>query len=70
MKSANIPWWISAVWASLMLLAAVLLDASSLRSWMLMTTVAVVPGAVLLTLWNNGPPPTVAELLHATEGRR
>jgi hypothetical protein len=36
---------------------------------MLVTIVGVVPPLVLLKLW-NGPPPTIAEVLHATELKR
>lgn len=70
MASSYVPWWISAVWMSLTLLTALIVDASSARTWMLMTTVGIVPCVVLLRLWNDGPPPTVAEVLHATELRR
>jgi len=70
MASSNAPWWISAVGVSLTFLTAVAVDASSVRSWMLMTTIAVVPAVVLLRLWNDGPPETVAEVLHATDVRR
>lgn len=70
MASSYVPWWISAVWASLSLLIALVVDASSLRLWMLAITVGIVPSFVLLKLWNDGPPPTVAELLRATELRR
>jgi hypothetical protein len=60
-------WWISAAWVSLSLLLALVADASSVRSWMLVTIVGVIPPLVLLKLWNDGPPPTIAEVLHATE---
>jgi hypothetical protein len=70
MASSNIPWWISAAWLSLTLLTALVADASSFRSWMLVTTIGVVPVGVLLRLWNNGPPATVAEVIHATDVRR
>ena len=70
MTSSYAPWWISAVWVSLTLLTALIVDASSIRNWMLMTTVGFVPCIVLLSLWNDGPPPTVAEVLYATELRR
>jgi hypothetical protein len=52
---------------SLTLLMCLALDASSLRGWVLATTVGVVPPFVLLRLWSNSPPPTVAEAIHATE---
>ena len=70
MAASYIPWWMSAVWVPLALLTALAVDASSVRSWMLVTTIGIVPSFVLLRLWNNGPPPTVAEVLHATELRR
>lgn len=70
MTSSAVPMWISAVWVLLTLLTFLALDASSLRGWVLATTVGVVPPFVLLRLWNNGPPPTVAEVIHATEVRR
>ena len=63
-------WWISAAWVSLSLLLALVADASSVRSWMLVTIVGVIPPLVLLKLWNDGPPPTIAEVLHATELKR
>jgi hypothetical protein len=37
---------------------------------MLVTIVGVVPPLVLLKVWNDGPPPTIAEVLHATELNR
>ncbi|MBI3047523.1 MAG: hypothetical protein HYY76_04360 [Acidobacteria bacterium] len=67
MASFSVPWWISAVWGSLTLLTFLALDASSLRSWVLATTIGIVPPVVLLRLWSSGPPPTVAEVLHTTE---
>lgn len=70
MTSSAVPWRIAAVWISLMLLMFLTIDSSSVRNWVLVTTVAVVPSLVLLRLWSEGPPPTVAEVLHATEGRR
>jgi len=70
MASRYIPWLISAVWISLTLLLFLVIDASSIRNWALVTTVGMVPVLVLLKLWSDGPPQTVAELLRATEDRR
>jgi hypothetical protein len=67
MTSSSVPLWISAVWVSLTLVMCLALDASSLRDWVLATTVGVVPPFVLLRLWSNSPPPAVAEAIHATE---
>lgn len=65
--ASSVPWWISAVWVSLTLLTFLALDASSLRSWVLATTIGIVPPFVLLRLWSAGPPSTVAEVLSAAE---
>lgn len=69
MASSHIPLWISGVWLTLTVLVALVLDAS-LRGWVLATMVGVVPAVVLLMLWKGKPGPTVAEVLHATDGRR
>jgi hypothetical protein len=70
MTSFNVPVWISAIWLSLTLLAALFLDATSIRAWLLATMVGVIPVGVLLKLWNDGPEPTIAEVLRTTEGRQ
>jgi len=55
---------------SLTLLVALATEASSVGSWILVTTIGIVPPAILLRLWSDGPPPTIAEVLYATEIRR
>jgi hypothetical protein len=70
MASSSVPLRISAVWITLTLLTFLALDASFPGSWILATTIAFVPPFVLLRLWSDGPPPTVAEVLHAVEVRR
>ena len=67
MTPSPVFWWLSAAWVSLMIVAALATDASSIPSWMLVTIAAAVPPLVLLNLWSDGPPPTIAEVLHATE---
>ena len=69
MSSSHTPLWISGAWLSLIVLMALFLDAS-LRGWVLAMIVGVVPGAVLMMLWNGKRGPTVAEVLHPTDGRR
>jgi len=61
--------YISATWLLLTLMAAFYLDATSVRGWLLATTVGIVPVGVLLRLWNAQPSPTIAEVLYATERR-
>ena len=70
MAPFNLPFWISAIWLSLTVLTALLLGASSAQTWLLASMVGFIPVGVLLWLWNDGPPPTIAEVLHTTEGRR
>ncbi|HEY5616677.1 MAG TPA: hypothetical protein VIK60_01960 [Vicinamibacterales bacterium] len=70
MTSSSIPRWISAVWILLTLLIVLAVDASSVYSWALMTTIGIVPTVILHKLWSDGPPPTIAEVLYATEIRR
>lgn len=70
MASSPVFLWISTVWVSLILMMAVVSGASSGLGWMLVTIAGVVPPLILLTLWNDGPPPTIAEVLHATEVTR
>ena len=70
MASSYIPWWMSALWISLALLTFLALDPTSLRNWLMVTTIGIVPCLLLLKLWSDGPSPTVTEVLHATEARR
>jgi hypothetical protein len=70
MTSSSVPLWISAVWVSVALAMCLALDVSSLRGWVLATTVGVVPPFVLLRLWSNSHLRTIAEVIHATEVRR
>jgi hypothetical protein len=70
MAPFNVRIWISAAWLSLIVLVALMLGAGSVQTWMLAAMVGLIPVGVLLRLWNEGPPPTIAEVLHSTEGRR
>jgi len=69
MASLHVPLWISGAWLSLILVTAFFLDAS-VRGWLLAMIVGVVPAAVLLMLCNGKAGPTVAEVLHPSEGGR
>ena len=63
-------WSLSALWLSCAIVIFLALGHSSLVSWMVLTVSAIIPPAVFLCLWNDGPPPTIAEVLRATEDRR
>ena len=63
-------WSLSAIWVSSALLIFMALGVSSLVSWMVLLVSAGIPPVVFLSLWNDGPPPTIAEILRATEDRR
>ena len=53
---------ISLCWIAVVLLAFFVADASSLRSWLYLTTVALVPPVVLNGLW-RAPSQTTAEAM-------
>jgi len=68
--AAPVRWSLATLWMALALLVAAVVDASSLQVWLLVATAGVIPSAIVLRLWNEGPPATVAELRYAPEGRR
>ena len=65
-----IQWSLSALWSSCALAIFVALGATSGTSWMILGVVSVIPPIVFLSLWNDGPSPTIAEVICATEDRR
>ena len=54
-------------WVALVLIAAWAMGASSGASLVLLAIAAILPPAVMIALWTNGPPPTIAEVLHEVE---
>jgi hypothetical protein len=54
-------------WVAFVLIAAWTMGASSGASLVLLAIVAILPPAVMIALWTNGPPPTIAEVLHEVE---
>jgi hypothetical protein len=67
----NLPfrWLLCALWTSLALLGFLAADSWAMRSWLALAVVGLVPPVVLLRLWTDGPPPTIAEVLLDTERR-
>jgi hypothetical protein len=63
-------WSLSVLWASIALFAFMSLGTTSLASWVVLGVTGLIPPIVLLGLWNEGPPPTIAEVIRATEDRR
>lgn len=63
-------WSLSILWSSFALTVFIVFGATSVVSWMALGVVAVIPPIVFLALWNDGPPPTIAEVIRATEDRR
>ena len=70
MASMNLPLWISLGWIALTVATALILETASVRGWLLASLVAAIPVGVLLKLWNDEPPQTIAEVIRTTEGRR
>jgi hypothetical protein len=58
---------VAASWVALVLIAAWAMGASSGASLVLLAIAAILPLAVMMALWTNGPPPTIAEVLHEVE---
>jgi len=57
-------WLISLCWIAVALVTFFAVDASSLRSWLYLTTVALVPPIVLFGLWHDGPTTqTIADVM-------
>jgi hypothetical protein len=54
----------------MLLVAFAALGDVSPRSVIFLVAAALIPPTVFLALWSDGPPATVAELLHAPEHRR
>jgi len=57
-------------WTALVLLAFWSTGASSGFSLILLAVAAILPPIVMLALWNDGPPQTIAEVIHDAEGKR
>ena len=56
-------WLISFGWIAVALLIFFAVDASSFRSWLYLTTVALVPLIVLHGLWHDRPTQTIADVM-------
>jgi hypothetical protein len=67
MTSRRTRWLISICWIAVAVLTFFAVDASSFRSWLYLTTVALVPPIVLIGLWHDNPGRTIAEVMR--EGR-
>jgi hypothetical protein len=57
-------------WVAIALTASWAIGASSWVSLLLVAIVSVLPPAVMLALWSDGPPPTIAEVLFDVEKYR
>ena len=57
-------------WVALVLVAFWAIGANSAFSFMLLAVLIVGPPIVMLSLWNEGPPQTVGEILYDAERKR
>jgi hypothetical protein len=57
-------------WIAIALTASWAMGASSGVSLVLVAIASVLPPAVMLALWSDGPPPTIAEVLFDIEKHR
>ena len=56
-------------WVAFTLLMFWVTGASSGFSFFMLVVAAVVPPVIMLALWSDGPPQTIAEVLHEAERR-
>jgi hypothetical protein len=70
LRLPHLRWLLCALWIAILFLAFTFTDATSIRNWLYLAVGMVIPPAVMMTIWNDGPPQTVAELLRSTEERR
>jgi hypothetical protein len=56
-------WLISFCWIAVALLVFFAVDAASFRTWLYLTTVALVPLIVLRGLWHDTPTQTIAGMM-------
>lgn len=60
-------WYLCASWILLVLLTFLAADATSAGSVLLLAVGAIVPPLIMLALWQDGPPLTIAEMLQAVD---
>jgi hypothetical protein len=60
----------SVAWIAVVALICFAIEPGTLRSWIYLTVLAVLPPLLVMRLWSAGPDQTVGELLYATETRR
>jgi hypothetical protein len=60
-------WYLGAAWILLVLLTFLAADITSAGSVLLLAVGAIVPPVIMLALWPNGPPLTMAEVLRGVE---
>jgi hypothetical protein len=60
-------WYLGAAWILLVLLRVLAADVTSAGSVLLLAAGAVVPSAILVALWPDGPPLTIADVLRGVE---
>jgi hypothetical protein len=70
MASQNTRWLIIVSWVAAVLVAFWATGASSGFSLMLLGVAVIGPPLVMLSLWTEGPPQTIAEVLYDAERRR
>ncbi len=69
MTNPHMRWVLAGCWIAASILVFVAIDASSTRSWMYLTTVALVPPIALFRLWPQPPQLTVDDVMHGRGGQ-
>jgi hypothetical protein len=66
MAIPHLRWILSICWIATAVLTFFVVDASSMRSWMYLTTAALVPPVVLLSLWPGQRQQTINDVMRGT----
>ena len=69
MTRPTTPLLISVGWIGLVLATFVVVEASSLRSWLYLVVIALLPPLLVNRLWNRDPGETRAGLSHITDSK-
>ena len=68
MDNSRTVWILSACWIALSLAVFLAVDASSMRSWIYLAAVALLPPIALIRLWPGAHEQTADDVIHGRAG--
>lgn len=70
MTGQHVRWSITALWVTIAVATFFPAGWSTATNWLLLAVAGAMPPVILLVLWQDAPPITIAEGLRDVEGRR